>query len=352
MSSYQDALNSLRHRYRFLLHAVDYFDGYVDISGFLTPPSGQRRLLVDGATLESFSYPLKRPKIAALFQLPEFAESGFTGRLRLASVPNSSGWADYIVIRPDLPENLLTTTIVNTWLIPRNRNAFVVPPDSHITRVTGRETASTYLFGGATHAYRLVRALELLAKRDASSFSKVVDWGCGAGRLTQHFARIWPKLVTGADVDKTNVEWSKRNLRNIRVEQIPWQPPTQFSSASFDLLFSFSVFSHIKTSMQDAWLHEISRILQPGGIAVITTLGTVSTASRGADAKFHETLERNGFVEWGNYGQLDDVRPNEDAYLNIAMSKKYASSLFGRHFEVLGVVEGAGPQDAWVVRKT
>jgi SAM-dependent methyltransferase len=196
-----------------------------------------------------------------------------------------------------------------------------------------------------------MEAARLTTGRDLASFSNVADWGCGAGRLTQHFAKVWPGRVTGIDVDPTNIAWLQNNVPAIPALVVPWTPPTNLPSNFFDILFAFSVFSHIREQGMDAWLAEVERVLKPGGVAVITTLGLVSTASRGARDEFYEELFRNGYIEWGNKGQLDDVRPAENDYLNIAMTYDFAEQRLSRHFIVRGLCRGLGPQDAWVLEK-
>lgn len=348
VSLYEQAVQTLRNRYLLNLTSVRREDSVVKVRGWLTPPSGGRGLVVDGADIVQTSYPLRRSGVGELFQAAEFEWSGLEASL--SSKGGSKEWPGYILVHPKLPPELRELEIVNTWAIPVADGEFVLPPEDNITRVTGSQTGSVYLLGGATHAYRLAKAAELVSGSALASFESVADWGCGAARLSQHFLRFWPNTV-GVEVDATNIAWCREAIPGMRVVQIPWTPSGPVASAHFDLLFAFSVFSHIHHLKLPAWIEEIHRVLRPGGVAVITTLGLVSTASRHARAEFYEELEAKGFVEWANKKQLDDVRPTEDDYLNIAMTKEYARGVFGRSFDVLGVVEGLGPQDAWVLRK-
>ena len=48
-------------------------------------------------------------------------------------------------------------------------------------------------------------------------------------------------------------------------------PPTSFNDKSFDLVFGYSVFSHLSESAHNAWLEEFYRIMKKGGILVQTT---------------------------------------------------------------------------------
>ena len=48
-------------------------------------------------------------------------------------------------------------------------------------------------------------------------------------------------------------------------------PPTGLPSGSFDLIYAYSVFSHLSEPASDAWVSEFRRLLAPGGLLVITT---------------------------------------------------------------------------------
>src|SRR5437763_16995405 len=50
-------------------------------------------------------------------------------------------------------------------------------------------------------------------------------------------------------------------------------PPTSFQAGNFDLICAYSVFSHLSESVHIRWIEEFSRILKPGGVLVVTTLG-------------------------------------------------------------------------------
>ena len=42
------------------------------------------------------------------------------------------------------------------------------------------------------------------------------------------------------------------------------------ADASFDLVYAYSVFTHLPEHVQDHWLAEIARTLKPGGILIAT----------------------------------------------------------------------------------
>jgi phytanoyl-CoA hydroxylase len=52
---------------------------------------------------------------------------------------------------------------------------------------------------------------------------------------------------------------------------VPSSGPTPFESNSFDLIYAYSVFSHLSESTHLDWIREFRRILRPGGVVVLTT---------------------------------------------------------------------------------
>jgi SAM-dependent methyltransferase len=71
-------------------------------------------------------------------------------------------------------------------------------------------------------------------------------------------------------------------------------PPLPFEDASFDLVYSISVFTHLDEEMQDAWLNELKRVLRPGGILIITVHGL--NARKGLSGEDLRTLLLAGIL--------------------------------------------------------
>lgn len=346
--SYTRSMEAFRNGWRFHVSRVEWCPEGAEISGWCRAVSGTAGKVpcvdVEGGRVLSWERFGARADVARLFQVEPSSVSSFRATL---GVENDDG---SVVVSPHLDAADEKVRLANTWLIPSSDHGIVVPPDENIDRVTGRNTSPAFVYGGATHCHRMVQALRLSSGFECSHFSNVVDWGCGAGRVLQHLARLWPNQVSGVDVDPKNVAWCRQNIPEIAVGTVDWDPPTGLSTASLDLVFGFSLFSHISQSNQHKWLEEFKRLVKPGGFLVLTTLGIVSTASRNAEPDFYSRLNREGFVEWPNRNQLADVKPSQEAYVNIAMSEDFARRLFSKYFVVKDVFPGLGPQDAWVLQ--
>lgn len=128
-----------------------------------------------------------------------------------------------------------------------------------------------------------VRRLEGLA--GLTRESRLLDWGCGAGRLAVGIKNSLGRIADyhGVDVQPALVEWAQQELtddwtrftlvdsRNERYNPsgapervIPAQP------GSVDIFYAYSVFSHMLDDETADYFPIISEILAPGGRAVVT----------------------------------------------------------------------------------
>lgn len=146
-----------------------------------------------------------------------------------------------------------------------------LPPEDFQKRFTGRsgKLAFDQAIKGINGFLTQARALGL--NTDAPDL-RVMDMGCGWGRLTQTLLRDFePAQLTGADVMQEAVDHCERLAVPAELVHIPHFPPTQLAPESFDLIIAFSVFSHLAESAHLAWRDEIARLLRPGGVFVGTT---------------------------------------------------------------------------------
>jgi SAM-dependent methyltransferase len=124
------------------------------------------------------------------------------------------------------------------------------------------------------NAYRLFRDtyeqhVGPIARADA-----ILDFGCGWGRIIRFFLKdVDPSALRGVDPVGDMIELCRQQNRWCNFETIPSKPPTAFKDDTFDLIYSFSVFSHLSEEMHQSWLVELSRILKPGGLLLATTRG-------------------------------------------------------------------------------
>ncbi len=101
---------------------------------------------------------------------------------------------------------------------------------------------------------------------------RVLDFGCGWGRVIRFFLKeIEPDNLYGIDVNERALAACEATNHWCRFLRTAEFPPTDFESESFELVYAYSVFSHLPEELHELWLEEFCRIIKPGGTVVLTT---------------------------------------------------------------------------------
>jgi len=219
-----------------------------------------------------------------------------------------------------------------------------------------------------TMGRQLAFLLYRLGLRDGDS---LLDVGCGVGRLPIGLldATDYAGRYVGFDVSNKHVRWARRNLtpiaptfkfRTVDVHNARYNPEGQVAgssarfpvrSDSFDVACLFSIFTHFEASDIASYLHELNRVLKPGGRVIATWFlweqSRRHDVESGAYPMLHqrdaETLYADeGDPLWAIAHHLDRVRAMvADAGLLI------------EHIELGTWARGPGPelQDVVVLRK-
>ncbi|MFY9578372.1 MAG: methyltransferase domain-containing protein [Gaiellaceae bacterium] len=132
--------------------------------------------------------------------------------------------------------------------------------------------AQFFLSSGQSQADLVRDALQ----EDGTSIDEldaILDWGCGCGRILRHWSRLPRARVFACDIDSRMVDWCRKNLTFADVTVNDISPPLPYEAGTFDLVYAFSVFTHLPEDLQHAWMHECFRVLKPGGHLLFSTLG-------------------------------------------------------------------------------
>jgi SAM-dependent methyltransferase len=132
--------------------------------------------------------------------------------------------------------------------------------------------ASFFLDSGRENA-ELIRDLLREARSSVENVDALLDWGCGCGRVLRHWAGLPNTGIYGCDIDGRMVAWCARNLPFADVAVTGISPPLPYDSETFDLVYAFSVFTHLTEELQRSWMAECGRVLKPHGHLLISTLG-------------------------------------------------------------------------------
>lgn len=143
-----------------------------------------------------------------------------------------------------------------------------LPPESVQLRFSG--VAGDDAMNDAYGFYVLVRSL--FRQHSTAPMDSVLEFGCGWGRLVRWFLRdIEADRLWGIDCMPEAIEICRATNHMNRFELVDPLPPSNVPSETFDLVYSYSVFSHLSEDAHLAWLTELERVLKPGGLLVATT---------------------------------------------------------------------------------
>ena len=132
--------------------------------------------------------------------------------------------------------------------------------------------ADFFLRSGRSQA-DLVRRLVREGGSSVEDLDAILDFGCGCGRILRHWGELPRTRVFGCDIDPRMVQWCDANLPFADVTVNDLAPPLPYADSSFDLLYAFSVFTHLSVQLQHAWMQECLRVLRPDGFLLMSTLG-------------------------------------------------------------------------------
>lgn len=118
------------------------------------------------------------------------------------------------------------------------------PPSQLMERVANTRDPRFFRLGGLKSFGEFLEPIR--RHRDLGSFCRLLDWGCGCGRVTAHFL-LQPDNPEdfGCDVDPEAIGWCNAHLPGGNFLRIDPYPPTPYEDAMFDLAIGCSVFTHL-----------------------------------------------------------------------------------------------------------
>lgn len=179
---------------------------------------------------------------------------------------------------------------------------------------------------------------------------RILDFGCGVSRVIIHLKKFLNTEADlyGCDVNEKMIEFNKKSFKDISYLHISFMPPTTFENSSFDLIYAFSIFTHIRASLQEAWLKEIHRILRTEGVFLFTTHGRYFNFKLLNSEK--EILKMEG-------AYTREYRKEGHRMMSTYNEPNRFGALLQPYFDILEYYDGSidlsktGGQDLWIVRK-
>ena len=127
----------------------------------------------------------------------------------------------------------------------------------------------------------------------------ILEFGCGVGRIALPFFHKYGRPSACVDVSQSSIDYLNSVIPGANPKISVFTPPLPFPDASFDVIYSISVWTHLEPAKGDLWLADVARMLRPGGLALI------STSSYGQLEKHRQHSIRG--AEWADVSD-DDLR--------------------------------------------
>jgi SAM-dependent methyltransferase len=224
---------------------------------------------------------------------------------------------------------------------PPSHNSFPIPGVKLRVKTTlNWFDVESHIQGGIKLA-ELVKQKVQAAGMASDSLSGVLDFGCGGGRVLRHLRQVWPNAkLFGSDVDEELIAWAKDNLSGLATwQRNTFNPPMDLEANSLNVIYLFSVFTHIDAPTQLKWLEEFHRILQPNGLVLLTIVAVTE-----------EFVEQYQWDDYDPAGIAYTRRTNEkagrlwvdretdlDSYIDVKQTEKYCRQEFSKWFDIEGV---------------
>jgi SAM-dependent methyltransferase len=120
-----------------------------------------------------------------------------------------------------------------------------------------------FLKSGEEDIALLLAAIASILGHDVP-LTNVLDFGCGAGRLTIPLARRAVRVV-GCDIAPTILEHARKNAQEAGLDNVTFIEPAELGG-KFDFVCSLLTFQHIPPEEGYEFIRTLLRLLAPGGV--------------------------------------------------------------------------------------
>ena len=268
-------------------------------------------------------------------------------RLAAIEVACAAGGPERFALFGDLDTDLWALLLTREYLgYPNIRALLPDDPDPALQELWNGTSGVALAAQGAAFYDRLRARFAEHGARDLAQ-ARVLDFGCGWGRLTRFLARdVAPGALYGCDPSQQILDVC-RDCRVpavlARSDNVPERLPF---GERFDLAFAFSVFTHLSERAHLASLRALHAALVPGGLLVVTVrppdylrlspLMAPALRALGADPDAALRAPRHLFVAHPAQDSHPQYDGGEMTYGEAVITRAYIEERWSELFEVVG----------------
>ncbi|MEM6411863.1 MAG: class I SAM-dependent methyltransferase [Pseudomonadota bacterium] len=179
----------------------------------------------------------------------------------------------------------------------KDENGVPIPPALLMATIAGHADWRGFLTSGKASLATFADVID----RNGGDFrnaGRILDFGCGCGRLARHAPEFTSAELHGVDYNQDLVTWCDQNLPGSFTAN-KLRPPLAFPDDHFNAMYLLSVFTHLRIPTQKEWLEEFHRVLKPGAYCIITFHDEVHVNLPVTNID-PEQLKRDGFAYYNN----------------------------------------------------
>jgi SAM-dependent methyltransferase len=158
---------------------------------------------------------------------------------------------------------------------------------------SGQETCARYIATDMTNVCQ---------GRDPADL-RVLDFGCGAGRVTGGLARLFGE-VYGVDISSEMIARARNDLRdlpNVTLVQSNGRDLSALGDLQFDFAFAFSVFHHVPSKeIIESCIREVGAHLRPGALFKFEVQGCLGWQAAPDDTWLGAAMSESDMLEIAN----------------------------------------------------
>jgi len=230
-----------------------------------------------------------------------------------------------------------------------------IPPAWLIQAFTGSPDTIDHIESGKRSAGFYVDLYDRLCG-DYDDVKRVLDFGCGCGRVLSRMPTGGGVRYFGVDLHEAALQWLRTTMPEATFLAGSEMPPVEIGAEEIDLVYSVSVLTHLDREQEGAWLDEWHRLLRPGG-HVIATFRAEDWVEQNTIARQKQAIRQawsanDGFC-YQKHRYWEGIFP--EFYSGTYQTIDYVRSTWGKRFEILTIVPAADSpngQNTAVMTKT
>lgn len=223
--------------------------------------------------------------------------------------------------------------------------SFKLPPDYLMYESFQMDYQKYYQSGKKNAAW----LSSLFEKHVELKNKKILDWGCGPGRIIRHLPNIISNDCSfyGSDYNTASIKWCSENLPNIKFNNNTLEANLPYPDNEFDVIYGLSIITHLSEGKHYEWFQELYRVLKPNGILLLTAQGDnyISKLSIEEQQKY----QRGELVIRGNV--TEGHRVYSSFHPTQFMQDLFKEALIVDHITQEPTANWV-PQDIWIIKKT